>query len=190
MRPMKLSLLLVVFLFLHLVAFAQTRHLDLVKEESSVTYRLVHPLHEIEATSKDIQYILEADPSTKELKHVSAQVDVTTFDSGNSNRDSHAMEVIDAITYPDVTFESTSIAQAGDSVHVTGKLMFHGVTNEVVVAALLKWSEKKLVVQGGFGISLTGFNIERPSLLMIPVADELNFSIVGVFVWGDKSRMM
>jgi polyisoprenoid-binding protein YceI len=184
---MKLSLLLV-FLFLRLDAFGQTRHLDLVKEESSVTYRLVHPLHEIEATSKDVQYVLEADPSTKEIKRVSAQVDVTTFDSGNSNRDSHAMEVIDAITYPEVTFTSTSIAQAGDSVRVTGKLMLHGVTKEVVVATLLKWSEEKLVVQGSLCISLTGFNIERPSLLMMPVEDTLNFSIVGVFVWGASPR--
>jgi polyisoprenoid-binding protein YceI len=186
MRTMKLSLLLVVFLFLRLGALAQTRHLDLVKEESSVTYKLVHPLHEVEATSKDIHYVLEADPATKEIKRVSAQVDVTTFESGNSNRDSHAMEVIDALTYPEVAFTSTSVAQAGDSVHVSGKLMFHGVTREVVVAALLKWSEKKLVVQGGFVISLTDFTIERPSLLMIPVEDALNFSIVGVFVWASS----
>jgi polyisoprenoid-binding protein YceI len=187
MRSMKLSLPLVAFLLLRVVASAQTRHLDLVKEESSVTYRLVHPLHEIESTSKDVQYLLEADPSTKEIKRVIAQVDVTTFDSGNSNRDSHAMEVIDAITYPEVTFTSTLIAQVGDSVHVTGKLTFHGVTKEIVIAALLKWSENKLVVQGGFSVSLTGFNIERPSLLLIPVEDALSFSLVGVFMWGEKS---
>jgi polyisoprenoid-binding protein YceI len=184
MRTMNLFLLLVVPFSLRLLASAQTRHLDLVKGESAVTYKIVHPLHEVEATSKDIQYNLEADPATREIKRVSAQVDVTTFESGNSNRDSHAMEVIDAITYPEVTFTSTSIAQAGDSVQVTGKLVFHGVTKEVTVAALLQWSEKKLVVRGDFGISLTGFSIERPSLLMIPVEDALNFSIVGVFVWG------
>jgi polyisoprenoid-binding protein YceI len=183
MRTIKLSLLLVAFLFLCGVASAQSRHLDLVREESFVTYRIVHPLHEIEATSKDIQYFLEADPSTKEIKRVAAQVDVTTFDSGNSNRDSHAMEVIDAITYPEVTFTSASIPQAGDSVHVTGKLTFHGVTKEVVIAALLKWSENKLVVQGGFSVSLTGFNIERPSLLLIPVEDTLRFFVVAVFEW-------
>jgi polyisoprenoid-binding protein YceI len=184
---MKLCLLVLVFLFLRSAAVAQTRDLDLVQEESSVTYRLVHPLHEVEATSKQVQYLLKADPSTREIKSVSAQVDVTTFDSGNSNRDSHAMEAIDALTYPEVTFTSTSIAQAGDSVRVTGNLMFHGVTKEVVIAALLKWSENRLVVQGSFGISLTGFNVDRPSLLMIPVEDALNFTIDGVFRWGARS---
>jgi polyisoprenoid-binding protein YceI len=170
-------------LILRFGASAQTTNLDLVKEESFVTYRIVHPLHEIEATSKDVQYVIQADPSTKEIKRVSAQVDVTTFDSGNSNRDSHAMEVIDAITYPEVTFASTSIAQAGDSVNVTGKLTFHGVTKEIVLRGLSTWSDHKLVVHGGFAISLTGFNIERPSLLMIPVEDALTFSIVAAFVW-------
>ncbi|HTY59051.1 MAG TPA: YceI family protein, partial [Bacteroidota bacterium] len=76
-------------------AHAQVKHLKQKKDESSMTYRMVHPLHKIEATSKDVNYDLEADPGTKELKKVSGQVDVTTFDSGNSNRDSHAMEVID-----------------------------------------------------------------------------------------------
>jgi polyisoprenoid-binding protein YceI len=184
---MKFSLLFVLFLFLPAVGSAQARHLDLAKEESSVTYRIVHPLHKIEAISKDVQYLLDADPSTKEIKRVVAQVDVTTFESGNSNRDSHAMEVIDALTFPEVTFTSTSIAQAGDSVYVTGKLTFHGVTKEVVIAALLKWSENKLTVQGSFNVSLTAFNIERPSLLLIPVEDALSFSLVGVFVWGEKS---
>ncbi len=183
MRTMKFTLLLVVFLFLRFAVCAQTRHLDLLKEESSVTYRLVHPLHEIEATSKDIQYILEADPSTKEIKRVIAQVDVTTFDSGNSNRDSHAMEVIDAITFPEVNFASTSITQTGDSIVVNGRLTLHGITKDVSVAGALKWSDHKLVMQGGFEVSLEAFNIERPSLLMIPVADVLNFSINVAFEW-------
>ena len=181
---MKVSLLLAVFLFLCLVACAQTRHLDPVRKESSVTYGLVHPLHKIEATSKDVQFILEADPSKKEIKGVSAQVDVTTFDSGNSNRDSHAMEVIDAISYPDARFESTSITQTGDSISVAGKITFHGVTREVVMKGTTQWSANKLVVHGGFELSLAAFNIDRPSLLMIPVEDVLKFVLVAAFEWN------
>ncbi|HUI11292.1 MAG TPA: YceI family protein, partial [Bacteroidota bacterium] len=86
---------------------AQVKHLACMKDQSSMTYRLVHPLHKIEATSKDVAYDLEADPVAHTFKHVSGTVDVTTFDSGNSNRDSHAMEVIDAIDYPDASFEGS-----------------------------------------------------------------------------------
>lgn len=160
---------------------AQSKSLDMLKDESFVTYRLHHPLHEMESTSKDVACRITVDPATKEIKNVSAQVDVTTFDSGNSNRDSHAMEVIDAITYPEANFVSTSVAQTGDSVKVAGKMTFHGVTRDIVIPAVCQWSAGKLKVQGQFDLSLTEFKIERPSLLMIPVDDALKFSFVAVF---------
>ena len=183
MMGSKLSLPLMLFVVAGSVAFAQPRSLELIKDESSVTYHLVHPLHKIEATSKEVQYTLDADVATKEIKRVSAQVDVTTFDSGNSNRDSHAMEVIDAITYPEVDFASTSVVQTGDSVHVMGKLTFHGVTKEVVIAGTSTWSDNKLLLRGGLNVSLTAFDIERPSLLLIPVEDALSFDITATFGW-------
>jgi polyisoprenoid-binding protein YceI len=161
---------------------ARAEHLRLIPEESSVSYKLVHPLHEIEATSKNVQYLLDADVATKKVEHVAAEVDVTTFDSGNSNRDSHAMEVIDAITYPDVRFISTSINQSGDSIHVTGRLTFHGITRDVTIGGILTWSKQEMVMHGGFDLSLEAFKIERPSLLMIPVEDKLSFSVTAAFI--------
>jgi polyisoprenoid-binding protein YceI len=173
---------LVSFLLLHVVFVeAQPKKLDMSKEESSITYKMVHPLHEIEATSKEADLQVEADPSKKEIESVSARVDVMTFDSGNSNRDSHAMEVIDAISYPEVAFVSSSITHVGDSLKVTGKLTFHGVTQDIVALAATKWSSDKLEVRGSFVLSLTAFKIERPSLLMIPVEDALRFTFTAVF---------
>lgn len=171
-------------LFLFSAAAGQLKVVESAKEESWITYRIVHPLHKIEATSKDALYKLEFDPTNKVVQSVSAQVDVTTFDSGNSNRDSHAMEVIDAISYPEVTFSSSTISQNGDSLSVTGKLSFHGVTRDIVAGASVKWFPGKLEVLGGFSLSLTAFNIERPSLLMIPVQDTLRFSFGTVFQWN------
>jgi polyisoprenoid-binding protein YceI len=90
------------------------------------------------------------------------------------------MEVIDAISYPKVKFTSTSIVKNGDRLKITGKLTFHGVTKEINFDALPKWESNKLTVTGNFVISLTEFKVERPSLLMIPVKDELRFSFVEV----------
>jgi polyisoprenoid-binding protein YceI len=173
----------VAFLFLVSIAAAgaQTKQLELLKDESSITYRIVHPLHEIEATSKDATYQLEIDPGKKEIVSVAATVDVMTFDSGNSNRDSHAMEVIDAISYPEVSFVSTSVTQSGDSLKVLGKLTFHGVTQDIVAMAKSQWSSDKIEVRGGFVLSLTAFKIERPSLLMIPVEDALRFTFAAAW---------
>jgi polyisoprenoid-binding protein YceI len=177
-----LILLVIVLAVLGVVpAPAQVRHLAQKKEESSMTYRLVHPLHHVEATSKEVVYDLETDPATKEFRKVSGWVDVTTFDSGNSNRDSHAMEVIDAIDYPDALFEGTGFTQKGDSLYIRGKITFHGVTKEITAAAVTRWSPARLEVDGSFALSLTAFKVDRPSLLMIPVEDTLNFEFVAVF---------
>jgi polyisoprenoid-binding protein YceI len=160
---------------------AQTKAIDVIKDESLITYRIDHPLHHIEATSKDGWFRVEIDPAKKEIKSVSAQVDVMTFDSGNSNRDSHAMEVIESIKYPDVTFSGTAVTQTADSIVVSGKLTFHGVTRDILMRGVATWEQNKLNVEGGFEVSLTAFKIERPSLLMVPVDDELRFSLKVAF---------
>ena len=177
----KLSVLALWLFISSAITEAQTKQVELLKDESSITYRIVHPLHEIEATSKDATYQLEIDPAKKEIVSVSASVDVTTFDSGNSNRDSHAMEVIDAISYPEVSFVSSSVTETGDSLKVTGKLTFHGVTKDIVAMAASIWSVDKIEVRGSFVLSLTDFKIERPSLLMIPVEDALRFTFAAAW---------
>jgi hypothetical protein len=176
-----------IVLFLSLVVGttqARTPLMNIIPGESTVTYRLIHPLHKIAATSKDVRYNLQADPVAKTISAVSATVDVMTFDSGNSNRDSHAMEVIDALTYPDAEFSSTGVVQTGDSITVTGQLTFHGVTKPVVMKGVAEWEPNKLMVKGGFEVGLDEFKIERPSLLLIPVENRLIFDIVAAFTWS------
>jgi polyisoprenoid-binding protein YceI len=183
---MKTSAFICLCLFTASLTSAQPVHLSVIVDESSMTYRLVHPLHKIESTSKQVVYDLVGNVAAKDIISVTGVVDVTTFDSGNSNRDSHALEVIDAISYPEASFTSTAIARTEDSLLVTGKLTFHGVTREVVARVLPQWSPQKLEVLGRIDVSLTAFNIERPSLLMIPVQDDLAITIVAVFDLGHK----
>ena len=177
----KANLLTAWILIVTAAMFGQTKSVDVMKDESSITYRINHPMHHIEATSKDGWFRVEVDPGKKEIKSVKAQVDVMTFDSGNSNRDSHALEVVESIKYPDVTFTSTSITQNADSIFVTGKLTFHGVAGDVLMKGVVSWSDNKLNVQGGFDISITAYKMERPSLLFVPVDDELRFSVKVAF---------
>jgi polyisoprenoid-binding protein YceI len=160
---------------------AQLKKIEASKKESSITYKLTHPLHEIEATSKESTCRLNVDLVSKQIKSAAVVVDVMTFNSGNSNRDSHAMEVIDAISYPDARFISSNVVQKGDSVKAYGKLTFHGITKDVTLSAAVKWEANKLVIDGWFDISLTEFKVERPSLLLIPVKDILKFTFAQTF---------
>jgi polyisoprenoid-binding protein YceI len=156
---------------------------QLVKEQSSVSYHMVHVLHKVDATSSDVQYEVTLDASNH-VTSVVAQVDVTTFNSGNSNRDSHAMEVIDAITYPAAGYQSSSVTQKGDSLFVAGKLTFHGVTHDIGMNGTATWAADTLKVQGRFPVSLTQFQVERPAFLMVPVQDTVWFDVNAVFKSG------
>lgn len=180
MKYLKLFPVLIVIIAAQVLS-AKPIRLKADQSQSFITYKLTHPLHEVESTSKKAICYIDADTASKEIKDVAVQVYVNTFDSGNSNRDSHAMEVIDALKYPYARFVSSSVRQKGDSLYATGKLFFHGVTKEITVKALSKWSNGKLEVDGGFNISLTAFRIKRPSLLLIPVNDTLKFTLVQVF---------
>jgi polyisoprenoid-binding protein YceI len=178
----KTSVILFSIFFLFVAStVAQVKTLNSIKGESSAMYLLVHPMHEIEATSKDIVYTATFQSETKNIQAVTAVVDVTSFDSQNSSRDSHAMEVIDALSFPEVTFTSSSIIAQGNSLIVAGKLTFHGVTNDVTAIAIPEWGSDKLVIHATMPISLTAFKVERPSLLFIPVHDTLSFKLTAAF---------
>jgi hypothetical protein len=173
--------LIIAFITGHHGAYGQQLVLNASNDESKISYTVVHPLHRMEAVSTAAVYRLEYDSSAANVRSVSASVDVTSFNSGNSNRDSHAMEVIDALTYPDARFVSTAIVRRGDSLSVSGKLEFHGILKDILVPAKLTASDKKLTVDAAFVISMTDFKIERPSLLMIPVEDSIRFALTAVF---------
>ncbi len=161
--------------------FAQPKKYEAIKQESFITYKLTHPLHEVEGTSNQSVCLIYADAEKKEIKNVLVEVAVASFNSGNSNRDSHAMEVVDAISIPNAKFLSSKVVQSGDSLKIYGKLTFHGITKDIIINAFTNWSGDVLTVNGNFSISLTKFNVQRPSLLLIPVNDTLNFILKQVF---------
>jgi len=180
MNILKIYIVSALLLFSAAVS-AQVKQYQSVTAESSLNYHLSHTFHEVDAVSKESICLIEADAAKKEIQKVSVKVDVSTFNSGNSNRDSHAMETIESIYYPDAWFVSDGIAKDGDSLKVAGKLTFHGVTKSIVISVYPNWNGNKLIVTGAFSISLTAFKVDRPSLMMIPVKDELKFKLTQVF---------
>ena len=175
------------FLFLALVVLAsprldaQSKTMTALKNESVIQYLLIHPLHEVEAVCKDLFCTIQYDDATQTILGTSFSADVSSFDSGNSNRDSHAMEVLDALSFPTVSFKSNKIDTQGNGLQVAGDLTFHGVTKPITFSAWTSTEGKKLKVEGKANVSLTAFQIERPALLMIPVQDTLRISFTMVF---------
>ena len=61
---------------------------------------------------------------------VTAEIDLTSIDTGNEQRDDHirSADFFDVETYPTMTYRSTGIRQDGDDFVLDGELTLKGVT--------------------------------------------------------------
>ena len=149
---------------------------------SSLTYKMVHKLHEVEGVSKSV----EGKAVVAEDGHVvvQARVKVESFDSNNGNRDAHMKEVTEASKFPYVEIKAASVPGAVPkgatqvNVPLKGKVTFHGIEQPFSTTVTVVFKDAThATVSGGFPVSLEAHKIERPSLLTVKVSDELKIDI-------------
>lgn len=172
---------MVILLLLVISAFAQNKlKISCIKEESSITYAMNHPLHAWTGQSKDISSIILTDDARSTIYQVAVSAKVSTFDSKNANRDSHMMEVTEALKYPNVTFVSTSVTIDGSDFKSAGTLTFHGISQPVELNGKLTREGSKLTFTGKFNLKMTQFKVDPPSLMGISTDDDfkLEFKVV------------
>jgi polyisoprenoid-binding protein YceI len=179
---------LITLLFFSAFDFANATNIPAIKNESSISYHVEHKLHTVDATTKDFACNISYDNSTGEVKSVTVIAAVTNFNSGNGNLDSHAMEVIEAIKYPRVSFVSNKIVRTGNDLEISGKLTFHGITKNVIFHANQSIENNKLKVEGAFNLSLDEFKVERPSMMFSKLKDEMKMNFKTTFDISEKSK--
>jgi len=91
------------------------------------------------------------------------------------------IEVLDALTIPNITFSSTSIKYNGADILATGKLQFHGVTKEVQFVVKARKDNNQWLYEGEFPVLLESYNVKRPSLLFVKADDLVKIRFVLVF---------
>lgn len=150
------------------------------KTQSTIVYSMNHPLHSWEGVCMEVNSIVLTDQKRDKIFQAAVSVKISSFDSQNANRDSHTMEVTEAIKYPNISFNSTDIKQDGNKLHVTGTLTFHGVAKTIIFDAVKNMENKKVVVSGKFEINMKDYNLDPPSLMAVPADKEikLDFKIV------------
>jgi len=181
MKRILYGCLLAVLCLCAFAAPSAKRKLMADKTLSTVGYAAKHPLHEWGGLSRAVNCAVTYNDDMKQVENVAVSIKVATFDSGNSNRDSHAMEVLDALKYPNVTFVSSDVKTGEDgSLMATGNLTFHGVAKPATLQATQKIADGKMTLTGEFPISLTAHNVERPSFLGLKTEDKmtLRFNVV------------
>lgn len=164
--------LLIVFLLVALPTFAGADS-QWVLQQSTLTYHVSHPLHQTEGVSHAAK--------GKGVCHAGQcefliAVSVKSFDSGDSNRDLHTLQVTRGAEFPLVTVRTRlpELAAASATVNADLEIQFAGQT------AQYKQVPFKLETQGGethiTGIipaTLSDFKIDPPSLLTMPVKNEI-----------------
>ncbi len=172
---------LAVLLLCSFVSPMAKRKLMADKALSTITYSAKHPLHKWDGVSHDVNSAIIYNDETKQPENIAASIKVASFDSDNNNRDSHAMEVLEGIKYPNVTFVSSDI-KAGENGTLTAKgtLTFHGVAKPAMLTATRKDAGGKMTLTGEFPVNMSDHNIERPSLMGLKTEDAmtLRFNIV------------
>ena len=151
---------------------AQTKK-PIDKKNSFVSYEMSHVLHSWVGTSKDLNGLVQhaADGRIEKVALVSK---VSAFDSENSNRDAHMMEVTEALKYPTISFYSTSVVESKPGeLDVKGILQFHGVNKETTFKASTVSKAGTTIVIGNFIFLLEDYKIERPSFMLKKVDNEV-----------------
>jgi polyisoprenoid-binding protein YceI len=157
-------------------AAAGAKTYEALPGESTLGYRIVHPMHKVHAVTREFRCTVDLTRDTVTSK-IQVSADVKTFDSGNSNRDSHAMEVIQARKFPRVEFVSDSVKKEdGGKYRVFGQLTFHGETHPVEFPVTPTVTPGKVEIAGGFSVKLSDYKVKRPSLMFIPTEDKIDIN--------------
>ena len=151
-------------------------------ENSLITYFGVHYLHKWEGSTSDIKGVVSYDKNIDQYE-CSISVPLSTFSSGNDNRDSNMLVYCRAFDFPNINFQSTSIKVNESTLEIEGKIEFAGEEKEVKTNAKLNSLDNNLfAIEGELDILLSEFKVERPSLLFAEIEDlvKIKYSIQGV----------
>jgi hypothetical protein len=160
-------------MFLTLASAAFPADFQWVLDGSTLTYHVSHPLHQSEGVSHAARGrgVCQAG----ECAFLIA-VPVKSFDSGDSNRDLHMLEVTRGAQYPMVMvrFSLPEDAAASGPIHADLEVEFAGQTahyKQVVFERQVQGNETRIT--GTIPATLTDFKIDPPSLLAMPVKNDI-----------------
>jgi polyisoprenoid-binding protein YceI len=94
---------------------------------------------------------------------VTGSAKAASIDTSQPDRDTHlrSADFFDAETYPELTFESTSLTEIDDETfEITGDLTMHGVTKPITLKAVLQGTEVDPWGNDRIGFEITG-QLER-----------------------------
>lgn len=164
--------ILIAFSLVAFPALAQTDSQWLLSQ-STLTYHVSHPLHQVDGVShaargKGVCHAGQCD--------LLIAVPIKSFDSGDSNRDLHMVQVTRGGEFPMVTVRTRlpENASASATIHADLEVQFAGQIakySEVSFQQATQGTETR--ISGTIPATLSDFKIDPPSLLTMPVKNEI-----------------
>ncbi len=144
-----------------------------VLDQSTIAYHVSHPLHQFDGVSHAAKG--KGVCHDGECSFLIA-VAVKSFDSGDSNRDLHMLQVTRGAEFPFVTVRTRlpESATLSASIDLDLEIQFAGQTFEykqVPFQRVVQGSETRIT--GTIPVKLSDFKIDPPSLLTMPIKNDI-----------------
>jgi hypothetical protein len=164
---------LAVCLLLALAPLARAADSQWILQQGTLTYHVSHPLHQSEGVSHEAR--------GKGICHTGQcdfliAVPVKSFDSGDSNRDLHMVQVTRGAQFPMVTVRTRLPESASTSATVQADLEIQFAGQAVQykqVPFQLVTQGNQIRITGTIAATLTDFKIDPPTLLTMPVKNDI-----------------
>lgn len=113
-----------------------TRTYKIDKSHSEAIFQVRHLLTKVRGRFSDFEGAIEFNETNPEQSSVHFTINATSIDTAEPDRDKHlrSADFFEVDKFPQITFTSMRIVKRGaETFDVTGNLMMHGVTKEVVL---------------------------------------------------------
>ncbi|HWG21311.1 MAG TPA: hypothetical protein VG225_12340 [Terracidiphilus sp.] len=152
------------------VAFAQTQY---VLVNSTLSYHMSHPIHEVDGTSTQARGKGVCQDSKCDFLIAAP---VKSFTSGDSNRDLHMVQTVRGAEFPMVVVRTTlpNPIPADGAIYADIEVQFAGQTVHYPHLALQKsTSGNRIHIAGSVPATCTDFKIPPPSFLTVAIKNEI-----------------
>jgi hypothetical protein len=144
-----------------------------ILEQSTLTYHVSHPLHQVDGISHDARGKGTCHDGQCDFL---IAVPVKSFDSGDSNRDLHMVQVTRGGQFPMVAVRThlPETASSQSIINADLDVQFSGQNAHYSQVPLKRTEEGALSrIIGVMPTTLTDFKIDPPSLLTVPIKNEI-----------------
>jgi polyisoprenoid-binding protein YceI len=142
----------------------------------TLTYKVVHKLHEVEGTTRSVEgrALVQEDGAAK----VQVRAKLASFDSGNSNRDAHMREVTHEPIHSYASVKGTVQGlrlplSAPVELSLSATVELNGEKQDASIPITFRPDGPRIRATFSFPVSLEAFKVERPELLFVKVEDRV-----------------